>query len=328
MTALEAIALPHYWTGIDVSKDQLEVFIRPTEEALTLANNEEGIQQLVERLQALQPQLVVLEATGGYETTVALALDQAKLPVAIINPRQARDFAKATGRLAKTDRIDAAILARFGEAIQPPPTAMKDKHIRRLSQLVTRREQLVRIKVAEKNRLSTAPASTRTDIEVHVAWLQQRIEQLEADIEKCARAHPLWDKQIAVTLTFCGVGDVISQGLAAHLPELGQVSHKRIAALAGLAPFNCDSGQWRGKRRIRGGRTQVRCWLFMAAMVAIQHNPTIKDFYERLLQRGKLKSVALTACAHKILIILNAMVRDGKPWKSGVKPESATAAAG
>ncbi|MBC7998072.1 MAG: IS110 family transposase [Leptolyngbya sp.] len=304
-----------YWVGIDVSKAQLDGHIRPTAEAFQVANTEAGIAALVQRLQQLQPTLVVMEATGGLEAPAAAALALAQLPVAVVNPRQVRDFAKATGKLAKTDAIDAQVLAHFAEAVQPAVRPLADAASQQLAEIVARRRQVVEMLTAEKNRLGTVRGAMQQDIEAHIAWLETRLEALEAQLKQGIEQSPLWLARVNLLQSVPGVGAVLSSTLLVNLPELGTLTHKQISSLVGVAPLNRDSGKKRGQRVIWGGRAQVRAALYMSALAATRYNPVIKAFYERLCAKGKLKKVALTACMHKLLIILNAMVKTGTPWQ-------------
>lgn len=302
------------YAGIDVAKDSLEVFIRPDTIKKSFPNDEKGRTDLVQFLGKIEPCLVVLEASGGYEIPVVEVLALHRLNVVVINPKQVRDFAKATGRLAKTDAIDAEVIARFGEVIRPEIRPLKDADAQRLQAFVTRRRQLVQMLTEEKNRLHSAPSWTRTDIEAHIAWLTDCINAIGKDITTLIKKTPLWREKENLLRTFKGIGPVNACTLLARLPELGQLNRKKIAALAGLAPINRDSGKYRGKRTIFAGRADVRAALYMATLSAKCHNPAIKVFYERLIHAGKLPKVALTACMHKVLIILNAMVRTNTPW--------------
>lgn len=303
------------WVGIDVSKHYLDVYVRPQQLALRVKNNLSGIVNLSEQLQSIKPELIVLEATGGMELEVAEKLSSAGLAVSIINPRQARDFGKATGKLAKTDAIDAKVLAHFGEAIRPRVTIMSDEREKQLKDLVSRRRQLVEMISAEKARLAGKTGEIKQDIQDHIEWLEQRLQQINQQLEKLIEDNSQWTAKVKQLQAVPGVGEVTATTLIAALPELGQLSGKQISCLVGLAPLNRDSGQFRGKRMIIGGRAAIRCALYMATLVGIRFNPVIKAFYERLLQKGKLKKVALTACMHKLLIILNAMVKSGKLWQ-------------
>jgi transposase len=302
------------FVGIDVSKESLDVCVRPATIRKRFGNTDEGRVELARLLAEMQPSLVLLEASGGYEIPVVEVLALRDLKVVVINPRQVRDFAKATGRLAKTDPIDAETIARFAEVIRPEVRPLKDMDAQRLQAVIARRRQLVQMLVEEKNRLQIAPSWTRPDIEAHIAWLTHCIEKAGKDISTLIKKAPLWREKEDLLKTFKGIGPVNACTLLARLPELGHLNRKKIAALAGLAPMNRDSGKYRGRRTIFGGRADVRSALYMASLSAIRHNPIIKAFYERLIHAGKLRKVALTACMHKILIILNAMMRTNTPW--------------
>ncbi|WP_414756749.1 IS110 family transposase [Anabaena sp. CCY 9910] len=310
------------WVGIDVSKAALDVYIRPMGKAIKVANTESEISTLVEQLKSYNLNLIVLEATGGLETELIIQLQAALLPVALINPRQGRDFAKATGRLAKTDAIDAQILAHFGEAMKPQVLAIESEEARQLSELISRRRQLVEMQTAEKNRRARARGKALADIEAHLDYLDKRLEQINSEIEQLTQNNSQFIAKVNLLKTTPGIGQVISTTLVCDLPELGQLTAKQISRLVGVAPMNHDSGQHKGKRMIQGGRGHVRASLYMGAVVAIRHNPIIQAFYTRLVERGKSKKLALTACVHKMLVILNAMVRDNLPWR--VNDESAT----
>lgn len=303
------------YVGIDVCKDSLEVAQRPDGEAWRLSNDGRGIAALVERLAQSRPTLVILEATGGMEMPLVRALVAAQLPAVVVNPRQVREFARATGRLAKTDTIDAHVLAQFGEAVQPEIRPLPDAATQELSALLTRRRQLIEMLTAEKNRLRSAARTVRGDIEDHIHWLECRLSDLDDDLDQAIRSSPLWRERHDLLRSTPGVGPVLSRTLLAELPELGAINRKEIAALVGVAPLNRDSGHFRGKRRVWGGRAHVRSALYMAALVATRRNPVIKAFYERLLAMGKPKKVALTACMRKLLTILNAMARDHRSWQ-------------
>jgi len=302
------------FAGIDVAKETLDVCVRPDTIRKQFSNNEEGRSNLVRFLGKLKPVLIVLEASGGYEIPVVEVLALRLLPVVVINPRQIRDFAKATGKLAKTDTIDAEIIARFGEVLRPEIRPLKDTDTQRLQALIARRRQLVQMLTEEKNRLQIASSWIREDIEVHIAWLTSCVDKAGKDIRDFIKKSPLWREKENLLRTFKGIGPVNACTLLARLPELGRLDRKKIAALAGLAPMNRDSGKYRGRRTIFGGRADVRAALYMAALTAAVHNPVIKAFYQRLIHAGKLPKVALTACMHKILLILNAMVRTNTPW--------------
>jgi transposase len=300
--------------GIDVAKDQLDTAIEPGGDVWQTANDETSIAGLVARLQALGPATVILEATGGYELALAGALLAAGLPVSVVNPRQVRDFARATGQLAKTDAIDARVLARFGDAIRPALRPLPDAATQELAALVTRRRQLIGMLTAEKNRLRLAAQAVRQDIQQHIRWLERRLAGLDGDLSQQMRSSPRWREQDDLLQSVPGIGPVSSATLLAQLPELGQLNRREIAALAGVAPLNRDSGTLRGRRRVWGGRAHVRAVLYMATLVATRHNPVIRAFYQRLVAAGKPKKVALTASMRKLLITLNAMLRSNVAW--------------
>ncbi len=301
--------------GIDVAKVQLEFACRPGGETGTVANDERGIAELVARCQALAPTLLVCEATGGYEAPLVAALATGGLPVVIANPRQVRDFAKATGQLAKTDALDAQVLALFAERVRPVPRPLPDDALDALDALLTRRRQLVEMLTAERNRLLIARPSVRRDVQQHIRFLERRLREADDDLHTAVKASPLWRVKDDLLQSVPGVGRVVSLTLLAELPELGRLSHKEIAALVGVAPLNRDSGTLRGRRMVYGGRAPVRAVLYMAALVASKYNPVIRAFYQRLRAAGKPAKVALTACMRKLLTILNAMARDGAAWQ-------------
>lgn len=303
------------WVGIDISKATLDVYIRPLGKSLRFANTVEDISKLVEELKSITLNVIVLEATGGLETELLIQLQAAGLPVALINPRQGRDFAKATGKLAKTDAIDAQILAHFGEAMKPQLLAAESEDSRQLRELISRRRQLVEMRTAAKNRRDRARGKALADIEAHIDYLDNCIDQLNQEIERLTITDQQWVEKVNLLQTMPGIGQVISATLVSDLPELGQLTAKQSSRLVGVAPINHDSGQHKGKRMIQGGRGHVRASLYMGAVVAMRHNPVIKVFYERLVERGKAKKLALTACVRKILVILNAMVRSHQPWQ-------------
>jgi len=306
--------------GIDVSKAVLDVAVLPSGEVLQFSNDVNGIDELSKRLKSDAVDLVVMEATGGYETAVATALVGAGLRVAVVNPRQIRDFAKATGRLAKNDRIDAQVIAAFGLAIEPQIVRLPDEDARELEALLVRRRQLVAMRVQEVNRLGLMQGAMRKRIKAHIDWLEKEIDKLDVDLTAGLRSSPAWRAKDELLRTFKGVGPITSSTLIVALPELGQLDRRAIAALVGLAPFNRDSGVMRGRRSIYGGRSQVRTLLYMAATTAIRSNPVIRAFYERLKSRGKPHKVAMVACMRKMLTILNAMVRQSTPWTPETNP--------
>jgi transposase len=306
---------PTLFVGIDVSKASLDVAVHPTKEDWTVSNDPAGLQELLPRLQALQPQIIVLEATGRYETLLVAALLAGGLPVAVVNPRQVRDFAKSIGRLAKTDRIDAHVLARFATAVELKVRPLPDAQLQELSDLLARRRQVVEMLTAEKNRFKMARGPVQADIREHIAWLERKLDQLDDELRQRLRSSPVWREKEDLLRSVPGVGPVLSVTLLAELPELGQLDRKQIAALVGVAPLNRDSGQHQGKRMVWGGRAAVRSALYMGTLVATRHNPVIKRFYERLLAAGKARKVALVACMHKLLIILNAMIKHRTTWR-------------
>ena len=306
---------PQQFVGIDVAKAQLDIALRPTGACWDVPNDDAGIATLVAQLQAVRPTLIVLEATGGFQRAVVAALVAAALPVVVVNPRQARDFAKATGQLAKTDRLDARLLAHFAEAVRPVPRPVPDAQTAELRALLARRRQLVAMRTAEQNRLGSAPRRVRADLEAHIVWLDQRLASLDDDLDTTLRASPIWREREPLYRRVPGIGPVCARTLVLDLPELGTLSRQRIAALVGVAPFNCDSGRLRGRRAIWGGRAHVRAVLYMSTLVAVRHNRVLKAFYTHLLAAGKAKKVALTACMRKLLTILNAMVKHQTPWK-------------
>lgn len=303
------------FVGIDVSKAQLDVAVRPEGSGFTVRNDESGLATLVERVRALQPHLVVLEATGGLEVPLVSALAAAGVPLVVANPRQIRDFAKATGQLAKTDILDAQVMARFAETVRPVPRPLPDTSTQELAALLTRRRQLIDMLTAEKNRLGSAPPRVRKGILAHIAWLERRLAETDHDLSTTIHASPVWREKDDLLQSTPGVGPILATTLLASLPELGTLDRKQIAALVGVAPFNCDSGTWRGRRIVRGGRAPVRAALYMSALVAARYNPVIKAFYQRLRQAGKPAKVALTACMRKLLTILNAMLKHQTPWR-------------
>ena len=304
------------WVGIDVCQKYLDVYVRPLEKLFQVTNDEDGIRKLTKILSEIKPKLIVLEATGGMELNAATQLTQAKLSVAIINPRQARDFAKATGQLAKTDAIDARVLAHFADAIRPEVRHISDESSRHLEDLVARRRQLSDMITAEKNRRRGKTSSVQLDIDEHIEWLKKRLKEIESQISKEIAVNDNWKQKMDLLTSVPGIGEVVAVTLISSLPELGTISHKSISYLVGVAPLNRDSGKFRGKRKIWGGRAKIRSVLYMAALVAVRFNPVIKAFYERLLNKGKLKKVALTACMHKLLIILNAMTKNNQAWQA------------
>ena len=302
------------WVGIDVSKNTLDVHSLPQGIAFSVSNTETGMTELIQRLQPLAVSLVVLESTGGLERMSVSALQKAEIPVAMVNPRKVKGLAISLGK-AKTDQLDAYVLALFAQTIQPQPLPKINANAQELSDLTRRRGQLVEMQVAEKNRLSSAPASIQADIKAHLKELKERIEGLNEQIQTLTQTQDNWQRKQEILISVKGIGSVTAALCLAELPELGTLTDKQIARLVGVAPINHDSGQYKGKRMITGGRTSVRCGLYIATLVATRHNPVIKSFYQRLLERGKMKKVALIACTRKLLVILNAMIRDNKTWQ-------------
>ena len=310
------------YVGIDVAKARVDVAVRPTEQRWTITYDEAGVQELVSHLKTLEPALVLLEATGGLELPIVVALATAALPVVVVNPRQVRDFAKATGTLAKTVALDAAVLAHFADAVRPDVRPLKDAETQVLASLVARRHQVVAMLVSEKNRLRRAVSAVRPRVEAHIAWLEQELEDLDEGLRQTLRQSPLWREKDDLLRTVPGVGEQLSLTLLAYLPELGTLDRRQVAALVGVAPFNRDSGTLRGKRTVWGGRARIRAALYMGALVASQYNPVIRDFYRRLLAAGKPKKLALTACMRKLLVTLNSMLKHRSTWRD-LTPEVA-----
>jgi transposase len=310
----EASTMAGCFVGIDVSQARLDIAVRPTERVWSVTNDESGVTALVAELSELQPELIVVEATGGLQTLVVAAVAAARLPIVVINPRQTRDFARASGRLAKTDVLDAAVLAHFAEALRPTPRPLPDEMAQQLTALITRRRQLLEMRIAENNRLRRSAPNMRQSIEKHLAWLDQELESINQDIERMIQSSPVWRVKENLLRSVPGVGPTVARILVAELPELGRLNRKEIAALVGVAPLNRDSGTFRGRRVIWGGRALVRRALYMAALVASRHNPVIKAFYDRLVAAGKTPKVALVACMRKLLTILNAMLAHRTSW--------------
>ncbi|MGO8669014.1 MAG: IS110 family transposase [Desulfobaccales bacterium] len=305
---------PQTFVGIDVSSQRLDVDTVPVSQSFSKPNTEGGIASLVVRLQDLNPQIVLLEATGGYEIPVAYALYEAGLPVVITNPKAVRYFAKAIGRLAKTDKLDAQVLALYAQKVQPPVHPLRDQEQLELANLMTRRRQLQLMIVMEENRRHTCTPKVRGNIDLCLAYLRQLLKDLDREIHDSIRRTPLWHENSEIMQSVTGIGPKVSASLIAVLPELGLLPGNKNTALAGLAPMNRDSGQYRGKRMIQGGRPAVRQALYMAALVASRHNPVIREFYQRLRLAGKPPKVALTACMRKLLVILNAMLKNRTYW--------------
>jgi transposase len=305
------------FVGIDVAKDRLDVHLRPSDEAFSVARDSEGLTALLQRLRPLDPYLVVLEATGGFEQTLAAALVSQAMPLAVVNPRQIRDFARATGQLAKTDALDAKAIARFAEAIKPEPRPVPDEQARALGELVARRRQVIEMMTAERNRRRQLSSRRLIkSVDRLLAVLQKELSELEQEVGEGIRGTPAWRERDELLRSVPGIGNVVARTLIADLPELGRLGRKQIAALVGIAPLNRDSGRMHGKRTTWGGRAKVRSALYMAALVASRRNPVLKAFYQRLISFGKPKKLALIAVMRKLLTILNAMVRDNKRWQN------------
>jgi transposase len=307
--------MPELFAGIDVSKGKLDIAVRGRQtRQWTVKYNEEGVQRLVKELTELAPTLLVLESSGGLETHVVAALAMAGIPLVVINPRQVRDFARATGELAKTDEIDARIIALFADRIRPEIRPLKDEETRELDALMTRRRQLIDMRVGERNRLHQAAPVVRISIEEHIAWLTARIDEVDEELQERIQKSVTWREKDRRLRSAPGVGQTLSLSLLTGVPELGTLNRQKISKLVGIAPLNCDSGTMRGRRRIWGGRADVRSVLYMATLSAIRHNPVIRRFYEQLVGRGKAKKVALVACMRKLLTILNRMLKDNTTW--------------
>ena len=302
------------YVGIDVSKDRLDMALHSQEKHYTFTNDETGITEIISYLQQIKPIIVVMEATGGYESLAATALGIADIPVALANPRQVRNFAKATGKLAKTDAIDASVIAHFAAAVNPLAQLLPDELSKKLKDIISRWRQLVEMITAEKNRSYKAGEEVKTNIKAHIDWLQKELDDLNHRLQQMVAASPLWRETDDLLRSVPGVGRVLSLTLLAELPELGKLNRRQIAALVGVAPFNRDSGNMRGKRTIWGGRANVRSILYMSTLVAIRYNVRIRSFYERLCLSGKCKKSALTACMRKLLTILNAILKTRHPW--------------
>src|SRR6476660_4048166 len=304
------------WVGIDVSKRRLDVAIRPDGGTVICDNDTAAIKKLAGMLALKSPRLIVMEATGGHEYAAAVILSKAGLPVAIANPRQVRAFARAKGKLAKTDPIDAETLAHFGEAMEPPVRAVRDQQLEEIGQLVTRHRQLIEMLVAERNRRLSCVGTAQRDVDATIRFLEGRLDKVDRQTKALIAEHPDWRSKAELLDSVPGVGPVLISSLVAELPELGTLNRKQIAALVGVAPFNNDSGQSRGRRRIWGGRSHLRAVLYMSAVSGVRFNATIRAFYKHLRERGKAPKVAMVACMRKLLIILNAILKTQQPWRS------------
>jgi len=304
------------YVGIDVSKDRLDVHVRPSGEAFAVTRDGKGLEELVERMRALAPTLIAVEATGGFETIVAAAVAGACLPLAVVNPAQVRHFARAIGKRAKTDPIDAAVIAHFAEAVKPEPRPIPDAAARLLGELVARRRQIIEMLVAERQREKRVDAvRVRKSLARHIAALEKELPVIDRDIDTMVRGSPVWREKENLLVSFPGVGGILARTFLAEMPELGSLRRRQVASLVGVAPYTRQSGRWRGKSMIGGGRAAARSAVYLAALSAIRCNPVLRVFYQRLLAAGKPKMVALIAVARKILTILNAMLRDKKPWQ-------------
>jgi len=303
------------YASVDVSKATLDVAVSNQKAVKSFTNDENGIAQAVRYLKEVSPVLTVTEATGGLEKLLAVSLVEAAVPVVVVNPRQVRDFARAKGKLAKTDNIDAAILSAFACDIHPEVRALTDKQTEEIKAMMGRRQQITAMITMEKNRLHSAGPRVKPSVELHIKWLKGELKSLDKELEDMIQDSPAWREKDSLFKSVPGVGPVLSMTLLGVFPEMGRLTRKQIAALAGVAPFNRDSGVYRGKRTIKGGRVKVRPPLYMAALSATRSNPVIREYYNHLLQKGKAKKVALTACMRKLLVILNAIVRDNRPWR-------------
>lgn len=303
-----------HYVGIDVSKATLDVATVPSDEALCLPNDEAGCGDFVSRMKSLNPKLIVIEATGGYQNLVVGMLAAERLPIVVVNPRQTRDFAKAIGKLAKTDRIDAKTIARFAEAIKPEPRPVKDEDTQALAALINRRRQIVEMLTAEKNRLVISHQKVKDDIRETIKWLENRLKEIDTSLNDAVAKNAVLNGKAKILISCKGVGKVFSKTLMASLPELGNLNRREVGSLAGVCPFNRDSGKMKGKRTCFGGRADVRAVLYMATLSAIKHNPAIRMCYDRLVKAGKLHKVAMVACMRKLLTILNAMLRKMEKW--------------
>lgn len=308
--------MEEHYVGVDVSKDRLDIHVRPSGEAFAVARDGDGLEALVARLQELGPALIAVEATGGFETVVTAALGGAGLPVVVVNPAQVRSYAKAVGTRAKTDPIDAEVIARFAEATKPAFRPLPDEETQRLADMIARRRQIITMIVAEKNREKRATSKMRRSIARLLKALQKELSQIDQDIDDAVRGSPAWREKAALLASVPGVGDGTARTMIAELPELGRLTRREIASLAGLAPYTQASGKWQGKSFIAGGRASVRSALFIAALSACRFNPALNALYQRLIAKGKAKKVALIAVARKLLVILNAILRDKKPWQN------------
>ena len=307
--------MQHYYAGIDISKDYLDIAILPARETNRYPNDEKGIEELVSSLKHLPLEGIVIEPTGGYEAPIAAALSSEKLPVSIVNARQIRDYAKATGKLAKTDRIDALIMAEFAERIKPSLRPLKSEETEEFKAIINRQRQLKDMITAELNRKTMAPKPLKANIQAHIDWMKKELNDLDKDLKQRIETSPVWKVKDNLLQSIPGVGIILSTTVLGHLPELGNLNRRQIAALVGVAPFNRDSGYMKGNRSIWGGRATVRKVLYMATLVSTRFNPVIKEFYVSLVGRGKAKKVAIVACMRRLLTIMNAILKSGRVWQ-------------
>jgi transposase len=306
------------YIGIDMAKDDMEVKVHEGQDSCTYASDENGIAKLMTQMKSLSPTLIVVEATGGYENAVAAELQANGFPVAVVNPRHIRDFAKSVGILAKTDKIDARVIARYAATVQPTPRMLPEAETQALGALIMRRRQIVTMLTSEKNRLQQAAPAVKKRIQLHIAWLEQELDDINKELKKMVKDNPEWKEKSDIMQSVPGVGPNLAITLLADFPELGSLNRKQTAALGGVAPFNRDSGTLRGKRTIWGGRDAVRTATYMSAFVAIRFNRLLKTFFERLIAAGKLRKVAIVACMRKLLCILNAMLKNRTTWNQHI----------
>jgi transposase len=306
------------YIGIDMAKDEMEVKVHEGQSSCTYANDENGIATLMTQMKSLSPTLIVVEATGGYENAVAVELQSNGFPVAVVNPRHIRDFAKSIGILAKTDKIDARVIARYAATVQPAPRMLPEAETQALGALIMRRRQVVAMMTSEKNRLQQAAPAVKRHIQLHIAWLEQELDDINKELKKMVKDNPEWKEKSDIMQSVPGVGPNLATTLLADFPELGSLNRKQTAALGGVAPFNRDSGTLRGKRMIWGGRDAVRTATYMSVFVAIRFNHLLKTFFDRLIATGKVRKVAMVACMRKLLCILNAMLKNRTTWNQSI----------
>lgn len=315
---MKSVKNNHITIGVDTGKTQLDIYARPLGEYFTVSNDARGIRQAIKRIKSYAPTRIVIEATGRLEQAFVLACAKHDLPISVMNPMAIRRFAGAIGQLAKTDKIDAALIAHYGEAIQPPATTIQPENVRQISDLLTRRRQLMGMATMEKNRLHILPKSLHKSLRALLKVIQKQLDDIDNQLDELIAVTDEWKNKNEILQSVPGVGKVMAYTLLSDLPELGQMNKKEVAALVGLAPYNKESGKLRGKQRIRGGRAKIRTVMFMAMMSAIQHNPKFKAIYKKLIAAGKPPKVALVACMRKLIVILNAMVQNGTRWNEKV----------